>query len=220
LLREVTIMSVISHPNVATCIAADISIKKDNSYVIFPYYEKTLEQVIQKETSILDMLTKCLIAKDIVSGMCYLSSCGILHRCLSPRSIYIDKYYRAIIGDYELARTVNTDKRMSLGLGVPLYTAPELFIAETKLYGHEVDVYSFGILFWELLTTQTPYGDMQIKSVSDFISKVVNGMRPPLDDNIILHDLINLLTRCWSPNPANRPRFDEILYIIEQVDLT
>jgi len=209
--REVTIMSTISHPNVATCLAADITTSNKYSYLIFPYYENgTLEKVMNREFSLLNMFTKCLIARDIASGMCYLSMCGIIYRTLAPNYVYIDKNYRAIIGDYGFARIVQPGKRMSTAIGFPIYMAPELYNGETINYGSEIDVYSFGILLWELLSEQRPYADLNINNISDLISRVAKGSRPLIEENLIFHDLI---TQCWSSNPMSRPNFEEVLQV-------
>lgn len=79
-------------------------------------------------------------------------------------------------------------------------------------YNQKVDVYSFGIVLWELITGMLPFQNMT--AVQAAFAVVNKGVRP-----IIPHDchpaLSEIMTRCWDANPDARPPFAEIVRMLE-----
>ena len=79
----------------------------------------------------------------------------------------------------------------------------------------KADVYSYGIVLWEIVTQQIPFPDM--KSFPKFRQMVcLNNVRPPMDD-IKLPSVRNLLDLCWHKDPDTRPSFEEIVKMIEVI---
>lgn len=87
--------------------------------------------------------------------------------------------------------------------------APE--VIENKDYSIKADVYSYGIIIWEMCTRRTPYGDMSQQQIGFHVS--VKKGRP--DKSLIpTHTpqaLIKLMEQCWDAEPNNRPSFEEII---------
>ena len=88
--------------------------------------------------------------------------------------------------------------------GTPLYLAPE--VIKSRLYDYKADIYSFGIMLWEMW-----YGNRALLDVGgnvyEFFEKVVGGARPTHVEGLKkppagLHDLMQ---RCWDEKPDNRP---------------
>jgi len=210
--REVAIMSLVSHPNVVSCRAANISPKQENGYLIVKLFEKgTLEDLMRKELSKWGIKRALLIAKDVADGMFYLASCGVIHRDLKPANVLVDSNYSAMISDYGISRAINfagSEGNMTLGVGTPIYMAPELLKEGNKNYANEVDVYSFGIILWQLLTKKEPYTDFR-GAIFDFVREIVGGMRPVIDKRLD-PKLNSLIERCWNGEPKPRPGFNEI----------
>ena len=102
-------------------------------------------------------------------------------------------------------------------VGTPAYMAPELMVdARDATYDSRlVDVYSFGILIWAVLTRTKPYGalDMNLWSLRDFI---VQGGRPDYEQTEALETagapamIVQLMKSCWSGTAAKRPGFDGV----------
>jgi hypothetical protein len=84
------------------------------------------------------------------------------------------------------------------------------FVALKLGYGKEVDVYSFGMLLWEICAMEKPFDSIQ--SVDDFHDLVVLcGSRPPLnDDPLWTKSLKQLMSRCWSTDPLDRPDMSQV----------
>ena len=83
---------------------------------------------------------------------------------------------------------------------------------QRRAYNHKVDVYSFGIVLWELVTGNVPFQNMT--AVQAAFAVVNRGARPEIP-----HDcppvLIEIMTRCWDSNPEVRPSFAEIVMMLE-----
>lgn len=93
--------------------------------------------------------------------------------------------------------------------GTPTYMAPEVLTKEK--YSEKADIYSFGIVLYELFSGHRAYSLEPYKSMNVAVlnSRVLAGARPALDDlPLQLHQLVN---DCWNQKPQRRPPWDEII---------
>ena len=113
-----------------------------------------------------------------------------------------------IISDFGLSKVMSEKYMMrSQIIGSPKYMAPELLKDEE--YSDKVDVYSYGIIAYELLTGKIAFGD--VKSKKELRALVLSGKRPPLDDEKKLHPVFkNLIQSCWDENESLRPTFYDL----------
>lgn len=149
---------------------------------------------------------RTLIAMGIAHAMAQLHKLGIIHRDIKSLNIFLDGDLLPRLGDFGIARYVTDDEPMTMRLGTPHWMAPES-LKDANSYGPEVDVYSFAMLLYELLTNSIPWQGMDPMTV--ITNVVINKERPEIPEDTA-EPLRDLIERCWAQNPKKRPTFAEI----------
>ena len=157
------------------------------------------------------------MARDTACGMAFLHSKGFIHRDLKSRNLLTDDAFRVKVADFGLSRlrqSTMEDPSSTLS-GTPAWMAPELM--RGSKYGPPVDVYSYGMVLFELVTGEIPFetayqsdGKRDIHPARIVFDVVKNARRPQLPGHVPA-TLTRLVERCWAQAAAERPTFDEIL---------
>ena len=145
----------ISHKHV--CRMYDLNKEKGNYYITMEYVSgEDLKSFIRRAAPI-STARAILIAKQVCEGLTEAHRLGIVHRDLKPSNIMIDKEGNAKIMDFGIARTVRGKGITGAGvmIGTPEYMSPEQ--VEAKDTDQRSDIYSFGIIFYEMTTGQLPF---------------------------------------------------------------
>jgi len=160
--------------------------------------------------------------KDIARGMKYLHDNGIVHGDLKCdnvllQSSHVDaKGFTAKVADFGLSRKLGHSTHLSTkSFGTITHMPPELL-----LDGHlssKVDVYSFGVIMWELETGETPFKDMRYAEVMRAI--VVDKKRPQFAPGTP-EDYVALAQLCWNSDPQARPSFEVVLDELDRMHPT
>uniref|UniRef100_A0A5B6Z634 Protein kinase domain-containing protein n=1 Tax=Davidia involucrata TaxID=16924 RepID=A0A5B6Z634_DAVIN len=171
----------------------------------------SLRNALQKNERSLDKRKCLLIAMDVAFGMEYLHGKNIVHFDLKSDNLLVNlrDLHRPIckVGDLGLSK-VKCQTLISGGVrGTLPWMAPELLNGSSSLVSEKVDVFSFGIVMWELLTGEEPYADLHYGAIIGGI--VSNTLRPPVPESCD-PEWRSLMERCWSSEPAERPSFTEI----------
>uniref|UniRef100_A0A0D9WYQ8 Protein kinase domain-containing protein n=1 Tax=Leersia perrieri TaxID=77586 RepID=A0A0D9WYQ8_9ORYZ len=151
------------------------------------------------------------IASDVSKGMNYLHQINIVHRDLKTANLLMDDQV-VKVADFGVARVKDQSGVMTAETGTYRWMAPE--VIEHVPYDQRADVFSFGIVIWELLTGKLPYEDMTPLQAA--VAVVQKDLRPtiPADTHPML---AGLLQKCWQKDPALRPTFAEILDILNSI---
>ncbi|XP_064255187.1 dual serine/threonine and tyrosine protein kinase isoform X2 [Passer domesticus] len=149
----------------------------------------------------LELEPRLQIALDVVEGIRYLHSQGLVHRDIKLKNVLLDKKNRAKITDLGFCKP---EAMMSGSIvGTPIHMAPELF---TGKYDNSVDVYAFGILFWYLCSghVKLPEAFERCASKDHLWNNVRRGVRPerlPVFDE----ECWQLMEACWAGDSSQRP---------------
>ncbi|KAF5728684.1 serine/threonine-protein kinase HT1-like [Tripterygium wilfordii] len=213
--REVTSLSHLHHKNVIKFVAA---CRKPPVYCVITEYlsEGSLRSYLHKLEHKLIPLEKLIaIALDIVRGMDYIHSQGVIHRDLKPENVLIDQDFNLKIADFGIACEEASCYSLAEDPGTYRWMAPEMI--KKKPYGRKVDVYSFGLILWEMVAGTIPYEDMN--PIQAAFAVVNKNLRPiiPGDCPLALRALIE---QCWSLNPEKRPEFWQIVRVLEQFEFS
>ena len=156
------------------------------------------------------------IILDTAEALLFLHSNSILHRDIKAENLLVVSTLKeAIVNvkltDFGTARstTEQVTSKFTKGVGTPIYMAVEILKNET--YEKSADVYSFGVLMWNIMTQEEPYKEMTHSwDIAEF---VLQGKRLPIpaDCPALLRDLI---TKCWAQNPQDRPTMKEIVSVL------
>lgn len=146
------------------------------------------------------------VAYDLLSALEYLHSHQIVHRDLKPENIGFLKNQVQIF-DFGLAKSLEYEKRLHNSLykltgntGSCRYMAPEVFKCEP--YNESVDLYSFGVLLWQIMSTETPYENFNLRMLRDY---VINEEYRPKTNDGWPKVITSLMQDCWSSDIAQRP---------------
>ncbi|OHT16321.1 hypothetical protein TRFO_41893 [Tritrichomonas foetus] len=151
------------------------------------------------------------IAYAVASGMSYLHESGIMHRDLKSPNVLLDSNFLPKICDFGLSRTQKLATTMTKAVGTPQWMAPEL--VSGKEYDESIDVYSYGVVLWEMLTDEIPYDGMDAYQIVYALSMNSSQLEIPSGTPELLSDLI---LKCCSNDPKERPTFLEIANKIEK----
>jgi serine/threonine protein kinase len=166
-----------------------------------------------REHKRLELMERLRVSFSIADAMEYLHGKNIVYRDLKPDNCGFDKEGVVKLFDFGLAKELKPSRSNGLGqyvlsgnTGSRRYMAPE--VAKTLPYNTTVDVYSFGILLWEVCSTEKPFFEY---SCAKHMQRVVlGGERPLMDAKHTTNwplSLQWLMTRCWSSDPTERPTF-------------
>ncbi|XP_069881477.1 interferon-induced, double-stranded RNA-activated protein kinase isoform X4 [Dipodomys merriami] len=166
----------------------------------------TLEQRI--EAGRLNKLDKTMalnLFEQIVTGVAYIHSKGLIHRDLKPGNIFLVDEEHIKIGDFGLVTAVKSDEKRTTNTGTRRYMSPEQI--SSKEYGKEVDIFSLGLILAELLH-QYP----TVMETIEIFEDLRNGIFPDVFDS----KEKSLLKKLLAKNPKERPDTSEILKTLAQ----
>jgi serine/threonine protein kinase len=153
--REVILARKVAHPN--ACRIYDIGETEGVHYVSMEFLEgKSLAEVLQDEGSV-KVESGIPILRQLLSALQEAHRVGIFHRDLKPQNIMVDVNGRAFIMDFGISVSEEVNRLTETGMliGTPRYMAPEQF--GNRSVDHRSDIYSMGIIMFEMLTGRLPF---------------------------------------------------------------
>lgn len=165
-------------------------------------------------------LKKMMSAYDLSHALAYLHNRGIIYRDLKPENIGFDIRDDIKLFDFGLATEMKPSRkcdeysddycslyRLTGMTGSPRYMANE--VAFEQPYNEKCDVYSFGILFWEMLSTKLSFKMYDIRTLQERVWNTGVAERPEMDSKWS-KETQHLLSECWKSNHKDRPSMDYV----------
>jgi serine/threonine protein kinase len=148
----------------------------------------------------------------IILGMRFIHSRGFIHQDLKPDNILLNGDGRALITDFGTTRLTTFEDTPPPETGTVHYAAPEQFKEDIDIPAPAIDVFSFGLILYEVIVGRAVFSPKLMPAA--VIRMHNDDFRPEIPDHVC-RPMRDLIIRCWSPNPEDRPSFDEILRLIE-----
>lgn len=209
--KEMEIMSKLYHPNV--CLFMGASTTPSKIRIVTELLEGDLESLMAKEDQPLSQRIKW--AKDAAMGIAWLHQTNppVIHRDLKRANLLYDSNGRIKVSDFGLSHFQEGVMFDTNPKGTPLYMAPEVMLKE--VITEKVDVYSFGIILWELVTKQEAF--QHHTNYQAFVEAVCcDGERPVIPKDCP-ESLATFMQRCWDEDPRKRPPFSEIVDKLDSI---
>ncbi|VAI71233.1 unnamed protein product [Triticum turgidum subsp. durum] len=211
--NEACKLSSLHHPNVVAFYGVVLDGPGGSVATVTEYMANgSLRQALQRHEKIFDRRRRLLIVMDVAFGMEYLHGRNIVHFDLKSDNLLVNLRdpQRPIckVGDLGLSK-VKCQTLISGGVrGTLPWMAPELLNGSSNLVSEKVDVFSFGIVMWELLTGEEPYADLHYGAI---IGGIVNNTLRPLVPESCDPQWRSLMEQCWLAEPTERPSFTEVV---------
>ena len=205
--REVAMLHRLRHPNIILFMGACM-IPPDMA-IVMEYAERgSLYHVLRDRAAYPSISFPLVVrmATETARGMHYLHSRSppVLHRDLKSVNLLVDYEWHIKVSDFGLALTKATSF-VHTQVGTWNWMAPE--VLNNRPYGEKADVYSFGMVLWELLTREEPFKGMHPMQIMKHID-AGKRLEIPQDAHPGLRTMI---LACWDADPSKRPTFEQIL---------
>ncbi|XP_062906501.1 receptor-interacting serine/threonine-protein kinase 4 [Mobula hypostoma] len=197
---------------------------KDPVGLVMEYMETgSLEKLLASE--ILPWELRFRIIHETAVGMNFLHcmSPPLLHLDLKPANILLDAHHHVKISDFGLARWNGLSNSQDISIdgfcGTIAYLPPER-LRQKRISDIKHDVYSFSIVIWGILAQKKPFAAET--NILHIMVKVVSGLRPelsaiPKPRPPACKSLLKLMQQCWNEAPSERPTFQEITSVTEEL---
>ncbi|KAM1050416.1 hypothetical protein ACFX13_032892 [Malus domestica] len=206
--KEIDIMKRLRHPNVLLFMGAVCS--QEHLAIVTEYLPRgSLFKQLHKNNQTLDIRRRLVMALDVARGMNYLHHRNppIVHRDLKSSNLLVDKNWTVKVGDFDLSKLKNaTFLSAKSGRGTPQWMAPEVLRNEPS--NEKSDVFSFGVILWELMTQSVPWNNLnslQVVGIVGFMDRrldIPEGLDP---------QVVSIIEDCWQSGLEQRPSFEDII---------
>ena len=223
---EIRLMRDLRHPNIvlflgavvdapSMCIVTEL-MKRGNLHSILHDYDNVVRETVADNGRL-----RLQMATDCARGMSYLHSRSppIVHHDLKPANLLVDSKWNLKISDFGMSRIKyraylqKSNPELETAGGTPEWMSPEALRNDNV--DELSDVYSFGIILWELITLNYPWHEL--KDPVQIVGKVAFLHHRPKIPSWVETEMEELLLDCWSRDSCDRPEFVRILELLQTV---
>ncbi|KAF2908341.1 hypothetical protein DAI22_12g177800 [Oryza sativa Japonica Group] len=206
--QEVSLMKKLRHPNILLFMGAVTSPQR--LCIVTEFLPRgSLFRLLQRNNTKLDWRRRVHMALDIARGMNYLHHFSplIIHRDLKSSNLLVDKNWTVKVADFGLSRLKReTFLTTKTGKGTPQWMAPEVLRNEPS--DEKSDVYSYGVILWELVTQKIPWENLNSMQVIGAVGFMNHRLEIPSETD---PQWTSLILSCWETDSQLRPSFQQLL---------
>ena len=202
---EMRLLSKLRHPCITTVMGAVVSGWEEPLLVMELMDHGSLFDILHNETIFVEGDVVLPILRDISQGLRFLHAATpqVIHGDLKAQNVLVDDRFRAKVADFGLSQ-----KKHAGAAGTPFWMAPELLRRESFNTAAS-DVYSFGIILYEVYSRKVPYEGKDFEETIEQICDPYINKRPPIPGSMP-SEVVALMTACTQARPDLRPTFREI----------
>jgi len=225
--REIQLAAKLQHPHIVPLLSSGEVL--GTPYFTMPFIDgESLRARLAREGE-LPVAEAIRILRQVAAALSYAHKHGVVHRDIKPDNVMLTDEF-ALVTDFGVAKAVSASAEsgastsgaltgIGLALGTPAYMAPEQAVAD-PIVDHRADIYSWGVMAYEMLTGRPPFGGMSAQATlaAQAIEKPepIQKKRPELPAA-----LSNLVMHCLEKRPANRPQTAaEILHDLDAIPVS
>jgi len=197
LLQEPRLLAALDHPNIVGIMTAERV--EDTFFIVMEYIKgESLEAVLDREKS-LDLARALTYGVQILKGVEHAHEAQILHRDLRPANVLLSESGAIKVADFGTSRFLEKSHATTV-IGSPPYMAPEAFQGRAVLAS---DIYSVGVMLYQMLTGQLPYFSPNPAQIEKLVS--AGRCTPPWQrNNQIPREISDIVMKSLAPEVANR----------------
>ncbi|XP_063040271.1 protein-tyrosine kinase 2-beta isoform X2 [Engraulis encrasicolus] len=206
-MSEAVIMKNLDHPHIVSLIGI---IEDDPVWIVMELYQYgELGNYLAEQSHVLTNVTLTLYCLQISKALAYLEGVNMVHRDIAVRNILVAKPDCVKLGDFGLSRYIDEEEYYKASISrLPIkWMAPESI--NFRRFTSASDVWMFAVCMWEIMSRgQQPFFWLENK---DVINQLEKGVRLPKPEECP-PTLYSIMTRCWTYEPHQRPKFTELVY--------
>lgn len=215
--REARILAQLQHPNILPVF--DYGESEDYPYIVMPFVPSgTLAQLMKGRRLPLPQVRR--IISQVGEALAFAHAHGMIHRDIKPSNVLVDESGNCLLTDFGLARMVESSSMITSSgavMGTPAYMSPEQ--GSGNSLDHRSDIYSLGIILYEMLTGKVPY------SAETPIAVVIKHIQDPLPsirkiDPALPESLELVVLKALAKNPDDRYQTAEEFVVALQTAIT
>ena len=214
--KDIEIILSLTNPFLSTCVGIHIDSNNHKIIILTSYCKNgSLYDYIHEQKQKMTLRSKIGLALDIAKALKYLNENQLNHCHLSSRNVLLQDDLTPLINDFGFVSLFELAEIFNKYHNKNSYSSPEILKDERNVghtftnneFNEKIDVYSFGMLLWELIVETIPF-NVKMKEVYDYV--VEQKYRPEITKDID-DDIADLIRLCWHSEPKSRPSFDEII---------
>ena len=221
--REIQLAAKLQHSHIVPVLTAGEVLGRP--YFTMPFIDgESLRQRLDRVGE-LPLAEGLRLLREVASALAYAHKHGLVHRDIKPDNVMIGDEF-ALVTDFGVAKALNASAvdgaapvvtTGSIIIGTPAYMSPEQATADPSV-DHRADIYSFGILAYEVLTGSTPFQGRSTQAL--LAAHAIEAPEPILNRRPNLAPwLATIVMRCLEKRPADRPQSGaELFHLLQQSD--